>query len=145
MFVERFPRLAAGLEREDLRALVDAFDVHDADPAEVLVAEDTPSADLFLVWDGELDVTRRTPGGDQRTVARVTPGSYFGEVSLLDPGAAGASVVTDQGCLALRLRRARLDELRTASPEAAAALLREVLQSLVTRLRAAAGYQPEAG
>jgi CRP/FNR family transcriptional regulator, cyclic AMP receptor protein len=140
-FAVRFPRLTDALASEDVAALLDALQVRDATAGEALVAEGTPTGDLFLVWDGDLDVTMATPSGDRR-LATVSPGSYFGEVSLLDPGPAGASVVTEQGCVALRLSRAGLDELRRRSPAAAVALLREACQSLAARLRAAAAYRP---
>jgi CRP-like cAMP-binding protein len=133
----RFPELTSSLGSGDLEALVGAFELREADPGEALVAEGTSSGDLFLVWDGELDVAIRGVGGD-RTVARLGPGSYFGEVSLLDPGLSGATIVTEQGAVVLRLSRARLDELRRSRPEAAAALLREVVRSLAVRLRGAA-------
>jgi CRP/FNR family transcriptional regulator, cyclic AMP receptor protein len=135
-FAERFPQLAGSLGEQDLAALIDAFELRDADPGEALVAEGTPSSHLFLVWDGELEVTMSSARGP-RGLVPVRAGSYFGEVSLLDPGPATASVVTEQGCVALQLSRARLDELSRSNPVAAAALLREVLQSLVARLRRA--------
>jgi CRP-like cAMP-binding protein len=113
------------------------LDRHEADPGEALVAEGTPSDELFLVLEGTLDVTMRGPSGERR-LATVEPGSYFGEVSLLDPGPAGANVVTEQGSVVLRLSRGRFDDLRRERPEAAAELLREVLQSLTARLRGAA-------
>jgi CRP-like cAMP-binding protein len=139
-FAERFPQLAGSLSEQDLDGLLAAFELRDADPGEALVAEGTASSDLFLVWDGELDVTMGRAGAE-RKLATVGAGSCFGEVSLLDPGPAGASVVTEQGCIALQLNRARLDELSRSNPDAAAALLREVLQSLVGRLRGATRAQ----
>jgi CRP/FNR family cyclic AMP-dependent transcriptional regulator len=136
-FSTRFPGVASSLGSEELDALLAAFELHDADAGEALVAEGTPTSDLFLVWEGNLDVTTAGTAG-RRTLARVAPGSCFGEVALLDPGPAGASVVTEQGCVALRLSRARFDELRRVHPDAAASLLREVLQSLAARVRRAA-------
>jgi CRP-like cAMP-binding protein len=143
-FTERFPALAQSLSSDELGGLIEAFDVHDADAGETLVAEGTHTGDLFLVCEGSLDIAMRGPAGERR-LASVGPGSYFGEVSLLDPGPAGASVVTEQGCTVLRLSRARLDELRRRAPEAAAALVREVVRSLVARLRAATLFSAAAG
>jgi CRP-like cAMP-binding protein len=135
-FSRRFPELASSLDSAQIAALLEACEVHDAQAGEALVAEGTPSSDLFLVCDGELDVTMKGPAGE-RVLARLGPSSCFGEVSLLDPGPAGASVVTEQGCVALRLSRERFDGLRRSDPAVAAPLLREVLRSLAARLRAA--------
>jgi CRP-like cAMP-binding protein len=133
---ERYPGLASSLSPEELELLLDAFELHDAAAGEALVAEGTASSDLFLVWDGQLDVTQAGPTGE-RPLAQLGPGSYFGEVSLFDPGPASASVVTQQGCVTLRLSRARLDELRKEHPEVAAPLLAEALRALLARLRGA--------
>ena len=135
-FSKRFPDLAAALSGEERAALVDALEVRDAEAGEALVAEGARSSDLFLVLDGELDIVVGASGGSRR-VAGVGPGSYLGEVSLLDPGPAGATVVTEQGCAALQLSRERFDELARTRPAAAAALLREVLGSLAERVRGA--------
>jgi flavin-dependent dehydrogenase len=135
-FAERFPGLASEAGSDGIAALLGALDVHDADAGEALMAEGTPTDEVFLVIDGRLDITMRGAAGERR-LAQVGPGSYFGEVSLLDPGKAGASVVTEQGCVTLRVSREGLDELHRSNPAAAGALLGEVLRSLSARMRAA--------
>jgi CRP-like cAMP-binding protein len=135
-FSSRFPDLASSLSAAELDSLLQAFELQDADAGEALVAEGTPTGDLFLVWDGRLDITMRGSGGERR-LGQVTAGAYFGEVALLDPGQAGVSVVTEQGCVVLRLSRERFDELRTSHPETAAPLLEEVVRSLAARLGSA--------
>ncbi len=126
---ERYPGLAAALGSDGLAVLLDAFELHDAAPGEALVAEDTDASDLFLVWDGNLDITQRTRSGE-RKLAEIGPGAIFGEVSLLDPGPATANVVTEQGCAVLRLSRIRFDALRRAHPEVATILVEEVVRAL---------------
>jgi flavin-dependent dehydrogenase/CRP-like cAMP-binding protein len=135
-FQERWPGLASSLDSPELEALLGAFVVHDAAPGEALVAEGTDSSDLFLVWEGQLDVVQRTRSGERR-LAELGPGAIFGEVSLLEPGPATASVVTEQGCVALRLTRARFDELEGAHPDAAARLSAEIAEALRAKLNAA--------
>lgn len=127
----RFPALA-GAGTDGVEALIDASALHRADAGEALVAEGTLSADLFLVLEGSLDITV-----NDRRVANVDPGAYFGEVSLLDPGPAGATIVTEQGCTVLRLSREGLETLREGSPAALGALVGDVLRSLLARARAA--------
>jgi CRP-like cAMP-binding protein len=135
-FAERFPELASSLEPAALEALLGCFEMHDAAAGEALVAQGTESSELFLVWDGELDITMKV-GSGERKLAAVGPAQLFGEVSLLDPGPAGASVTTEQGCVVLRLSREGFDKLRGSNPDAAAALLYEVLRSLSHRAASA--------
>jgi CRP-like cAMP-binding protein len=133
---ERFPGLASSLSSAGLGRLLDAFVVHDAAAGEALVAEGAWTSDLFLVVEGELDVTQAGRAGGRR-LAQLGPGGYFGEVSVLAPGPATATVVTEQGCVVLRLSRSRLDELRRDSPDVSAPVLEEVLRSLLARMRGA--------
>ena len=140
---ERYPGLAAALEPAGLEALLDVLELHDAAPGEALVAEDTDASDLFLVWEGHLDITQRTRSGE-RKLAEIGPGAIFGEVSLLDPGPATANVVTEQGCAVLRLSRIRFDALQRANPEVAAALAEEVVRSLRAKFDEASARVGEA-
>jgi flavin-dependent dehydrogenase/CRP-like cAMP-binding protein len=136
MFSGRFPQLSSSLGAGGIDALLAVCEQREADAGEALVAEGTTSADLFLVLDGTLDITMGGPQG-VRELAKVEPGSLFGEVSLLDPGPADANVVSQQGCALLVLTRQRFDELSSSHPAAAVALLQEVVQSLAARLRRA--------
>ncbi len=138
-FSERFPRLADQLRPGSVASLLAALTVREAQAGEALVAESAPSSDLFLVWEGNLDVVVRATAGE-RKLATVKPGSYFGEVSFFDPGPATASVITEQGCTTLWTNRARFDEFRRKDSETAAALLREVAQSLSVRLQSAVAH-----
>ena len=140
----RFPELVSSLDEGDVDALLEALELRDADAGEALVAEGTPSDTLFLVLDGTLDVTMQGPV-QSRVLARVEPGSYFGEVSLFDPGPAGASVITEEGCVVLQLGRERLDRLVADRPAAAAALLWDAVRSLEARLRRAHAEAGDAG
>lgn len=140
-----FPQIARSEAEATIAALVATLDVHEAGAGEALVAQGTASDELFLVVDGRLDISISTPRGDQQ-LAPVVPGQFFGEMSLLDPGAAGASVITEQGATVLRIGRRRLDALRSERPDVAAPLLREVLRSLADRIAAVSAFSadPEA-
>ena len=139
VFSARFPQIARSEEPATIAALVGNLTLHEAGAGEALVAQGTPSDELFLVLDGRLDISIATANGERR-LAAVDSGQMFGEMSLLDPAPAGANVVTDQGCTVLRIGRARLDALRREQPETAAPLLREVIRSLAARLQDATSF-----
>jgi len=135
-FSARFPGLAAGLEPQQVDRLLDVLQVFEVQAGEAVIAEWTNTDALYLVFEGELTATTDTPKGEQ-VVGRVGPGDLLGDVSLLDPGPATASVVADAGCTALRLPRAQFEELRASDPAIASALLRALLRSLADRVRSA--------
>jgi CRP-like cAMP-binding protein len=137
--VERFPGLK-GAGNDALASLLGVAQLHEADAGEALVAEGTPSSELFMVLEGNLDII-----SSGRRMAAVGPGEFFGEVSLFDPGPAGASIVTEQGCTVLRVHRSGIEKLRDSEPAAAASLVGEALRSLVARTRSAGAALQQAG
>jgi SulP family sulfate permease len=143
-FAERFAAIAEGLSDAELDGLSSAFLWHEAAAGEALVSQATFSDELFLVWDGALDIT--VPGPDEdHHLATLGPGSLFGDVALLDPGPAGATVSTEQGATVLRMSRARFDQLAGEHPPAAASLLGEAVRALAARMRAARGHLEQLG
>jgi CRP/FNR family cyclic AMP-dependent transcriptional regulator len=135
-FSARFPTLAAQLDADQVQQLLGHVERNEIGADEYVVAEGTRSDALFLVWDGELEALTGTPAGD-RQVGLVGPGELIGDISLLDPGPATASVLAPQGCTVLRLDRSEFDELRESSPAVATALVHQLLLSLATRVRSA--------
>lgn len=135
-FGERFPELATALGDDGSSELVRVLERQEVYAGEALIDEGTATDALFLVWDGELDVAVETPDGP-RDIGQVGRGAFLGEVSLLDPGPATATVTSKQGCVALRLDRDRFDRLCTDRPELAAALVDELSRVLSARIDAA--------
>ena len=80
---------------------------------ETIVSEGASGSSLFVVCRGEARVTVGTPPQD---VARVGPGQYFGEMSLLtgDPRSATVSAVTD--CTLLEIQAEDFRRLVLADP-----------------------------
>jgi CRP/FNR family cyclic AMP-dependent transcriptional regulator len=138
-FSEKFPDLAAQLTKEELDALFHTFDVLDIGAGEALIAEGTLTDSLFLVWNGELDVSIDTPNGEQE-IAHVGPGAFLGEVSLMDPGPATASVITQKGCIVLSLNHHQLQTLWEEHTHLAIIFLHRLAQVVADRIRAANAF-----
>jgi CRP-like cAMP-binding protein len=85
---------------------------------------------LFIVVEGAVRVVR-----DGRDVARLGPGEFFGELSVLDGAPRNASVVADEPTTCLALATWDAERVMRERPGVALAILRIV----VARLRAAAG------
>jgi CRP/FNR family transcriptional regulator, cyclic AMP receptor protein len=82
--------LFAGLSDRDLQLVAQAGDEIEARPGQELVTEGRVGREFFLILDGEATVRR---GGE--VLARLGPGQYFGELSLLHRGPRSASVTAD--------------------------------------------------
>ena len=100
---------------------------------EVLIAEGELDQGLFVVEEGELSVLV----GDVE-IARIGPRSWVGEVALLDPGPASATVRAASDCVLLELRSETLGELVLTEPRIARAVVRALSGALARRLRESA-------
>lgn len=77
---------------KELQQLANAMNERDVYPGEVLLLEEERPDRLFVLLEGEVEVTRKVDGGD-RVIARLGPGSMFGLLALLDRGRRAATCV----------------------------------------------------
>ena len=89
---------------------------------------------LYYLHSGKLTASLEVSG---RTLilGEVKPGSWLGEVNLIDQGPASATVTADQDSIVFSLSHDSLLGLRDNHPGAAAALLRNITQDLAARVR----------
>jgi CRP/FNR family cyclic AMP-dependent transcriptional regulator len=82
--------LFSACTRKDLEKISRASDEVEVKAGRVLVEQGRPGHEFFLILEGEATVRR-----DNRKVASLTKGQYFGELSLLDRGPRTATVTAD--------------------------------------------------
>src|SRR3954465_8146922 len=82
--------LFSACSRKDLQRIAKASDEVEVKAGRVLVDQGRPGHEFFLILEGTATVRR-----NNRKVAQLGPGQYFGELSLLDRGPRTASVVAD--------------------------------------------------
>jgi CRP/FNR family cyclic AMP-dependent transcriptional regulator len=110
--------LFAGLSRRHLRALGGRADQVEFRPGEIIVPEGMRGGAFFVIVDGEARVTR-----GKRTLAKLGPGDFFGELALLDGGIRTASVVAATPMLCIRIFKRAFDRLIAEEPDVAAKML----------------------
>jgi protein phosphatase len=91
-----------------------------------VVREGEEGDSMYVLVEGQADVAR---GG--RTVDRLLPGDFFGEISLLDGGPRTATVVADTPITVLAIRRDPFNRMLAQEPEIAG----KILTALARRLR----------
>jgi CRP/FNR family transcriptional regulator, cyclic AMP receptor protein len=118
--------LFAGLPKRPLRQLARASGVSDRGEGATVVREGAAGSVFYVILGGRVRVVR-----NGRTVARLGPGEFFGEMSLLDGKPRTADVVTEEPSRFLTLSakdfRSTLD--------ADAALSKHILRVMAARLR----------
>ena len=112
--------------RKDLQKLGKASDEIEVKQGKVLVEEGKPGHEFFLIEDGTAEVRR-----NNRKIATLARGQFFGELSLLDRGPRSATVIagTDMTLVVLGQREflGVIDEVP--------AMAHKLLAALAGRLR----------
>lgn len=115
-----------GLAKRHLRQLAEEADVVRFKPGRPIVEEGQGGEAMYVVLSGTAAVVR-----GRRSVARLIPGDFFGELSALDAGPRSASVVAETPVDVLRLFRHTLQDLLQTEP----ALVFRMLEGLARRMR----------
>lgn len=119
--------LFAGIPKHDLEFLASRLDEVSLKPGQTLITEGQPTEAFFILESGNVQVTR---GG--KTVNRLGPGDFFGEIGMLDRGAATATVVTDGPVEAMVLSHTQFRDAIRGN----AGLAMQVIAAMAKRLRA---------
>ena len=129
--------LFGGLDDERLARLIEQGEIVDVAPGERLIGEGEVADALYVILDGEFDVTKRS-GTAEIPLARVGPGALQGEIAALEGGRRLASVQAVTDGVALRIPVNAIRELLGAGPDVALSVIRTAvgrLRSMEATLR----------
>ncbi len=111
-------RLFEGLSGNDLRHIVDVSGLVHHDAGDVIINEGDKGVGFELILEGEVRVVR-----NNRTIARLGKGDFFGEMALIDQGPRTASIVADTDVMTIGIASWDFRPLVKSRPNMAWALL----------------------
>jgi CRP/FNR family cyclic AMP-dependent transcriptional regulator len=111
---------------KDLRTIRKALEEVTVPAGRMLTEQGTIGREFFLIVEGQASVKR-----NNRKVATLGPGQYFGELALLDRRPRSASVISDTEMELLVLGQRQFNAVLDSVP----ALSRKLLAAMATRLR----------
>lgn len=118
--------LFAGCSRKDLEFLITRTDEVDVAAGQALIKQGSPGDTFYLLLDGRASV--QVDGRDRPPLG---PGSFFGEISILDRGPATATVVTLTPARLMVMSHAQFRDAIKANDQ----LLAQVMSVMAERLR----------
>ena len=135
---EQLARFAAfrAFTHEELETLLASTRRWELRRGTVLFVEGSPGGSCFIVLEGAVVVSLDV-GGRQELLARLLPGSIFGQVSLIDGEERSATCTVQRGALLLELDRAACARLLAEESPLALKLLGALNGGLISALRGA--------
>ena len=128
-------RLFTRVDAVDREALAARLVERRLKKGQVLFREGEPGAEMFLVREGTMLVSKRVTGSVEQVLARTPVADFFGEMSLFDREPRSATLQAETDVVLLVLDRPNLERLTESNPRAAAAFFQALVQVFIERLR----------
>ena len=126
-----------GLSNRELGQLLQMFHSRTYRDGEPLFLEGDIGRALFIVESGRIELTKNGPDGRPQKLAELGPGSFFGEMALLEHLPRSASAVASADSALLLLYRSRLEDILDSCPHIGIAIMTHLARLLSARLRRA--------
>lgn len=128
-------QLFQGLTAREVGAVVKSVHVRVYQEGEKLFEEGDIGRALFILESGKIDLTRRDDSGASRRIFSVSPGGFFGEMSLLEQLPRTASAVAAEKSRLYLVYRSQVESLFRDYPRIGVRILMELSRLLSARLR----------
>jgi len=115
----------SGLQKKDLKTMAHSFVERSFDVGKVIEQEGDKGVSFYLIIDGSVDVKK----GD-KSIAKLSKGQFFGELSLLDKQPRSASIVALEPTRCLIMTAWTWSGFLETQPKLAVPVMRELARRL---------------
>lgn len=126
--------LCREMSTEQVAALYSALEERCVDTGQKVFEQDEPGDELYIVLRGEVDIRLSTTEHHYKRLAKIGPGTVFGEIAFLEPRRRTAAAIALRPCQLMVLNRQRMEHLAGEHPDVAVAVLRSLSRELGKRL-----------
>lgn len=117
--------LFAACTDKELRRIASLADSYEAKKGQVLTKEGAPGGEFFVISEGTAKATLR-----KKLLAKLGPGSFFGEMSLIDHGPRAATIVAETDMQLFVLDPRSFHALLNEAPSVNSKILRGLAERL---------------
>jgi CRP/FNR family cyclic AMP-dependent transcriptional regulator len=127
--------LFSALTPEELERIAKLIFLRSYRKGRTLFFEGTPGEVMYLIYSGQVGIYKTVPGKDDMLLATLSPGSFFGEMSLVDaqPRSATARVAEDAELVVITKKV--FDQMLLTDPGITSKILIALLKVALGRLR----------
>lgn len=123
------------LTKHDLTSLINIIHNRSYVAGEFIFHQADPGIGLYLIREGEVEITRTNDFGKPNTLAVFTKGDFFGELALVDGEKRSASAIAKTTCKISVIFKPDLDEFIEKYPKKGIKILSGISTILALRLR----------
>jgi CRP/FNR family transcriptional regulator, cyclic AMP receptor protein len=125
------------MDRDALARLAQALEDRGYTDGQPVFAEDDPGDSMYFIVRGLVRIAKRTQasGSDQKTLAVLEAGDYFGEMALLDQKPRSASAIAMGDARILRFSKAAFDRMQDQGGPAGLSVLFAMIRTSGERIR----------
>lgn len=123
--------LGRGLGEDGIRKISELADRKKFNGGDTIVRQFDKNSDLIIVLDGNAQIKTF----NDELISEIGPGSIIGEISLVDEQPRSATIRSIQSTEVAIIHAAKLRDLMANDPIVAAAVYKNIAQTLCTRLR----------
>lgn len=133
------------LEESQLDMIAEILEIREYPRDEMIFAENSPRRELLLIYNGEIELFKRTAYGQEKRLSFFGKYDFLGEGALMDdyPHSTSARALIDSTVFAVS--RDRLDDLFKLHPEVAYKMLSHAARVISRRMRQASTRVVDAG
>jgi hypothetical protein len=136
-------KILAGMNDDQLERFLEFAEVMRVPHWATIVKQGDRGDAMYLVVEGELSVRMKVSGAET-TLAKLSMGDFFGDISLFDQGPRSADVIADKSSILLKISAAAFAELAKTAPDLATPFLMAIGRTLTARIRAGNKHHAEA-
>lgn len=132
LFLKRVS-IFSGMTLEQIRVLTSHLEEQHFLPGEVVFSEGDFSQELYILALGHVRIVKDYGGAHERTLARLDPGDFFGEMAIFEGAPRSATAVTDSEAELLVLGPEKFKQTIYQKPDMAFEIFRELSARLRRR------------
>lgn len=104
---------------------------------EKIIKEGEIGSEMFIVYDGAVEIQKRSRAGDDFTVVKLKAeyNVFFGEMALVDDDKRSATVIALEDSVFIVIDKEDFEKLGNRKPEIGLPITRVILKTLTSRLR----------
>ncbi len=124
-------------DNESLKKLNDICSIREFDNESIVIAEKSKGDEMFIVYEGSVEIRKKTRSGDEYTVVQLNAehNVFFGELAIVSEGERSATVVTKSKSIFLTISKNDFELFCEDHPKIGLHITKEILKTVATRLR----------